>query len=347
MNSESRVRVGFLTIQDLATKRTSLLPVDVLGLSRHHSYARLASRNLPPSGVEFSASLNLTPATIEITATHNTTIRHEFAARVLCNVVVARSNLLRVFESEKGGQCSQGHEAVEGEVAMDGQGEGFVNIAKFISQKSTTFPPTVTRFYFVREHRLHGIITGLEGVKVATSHEDKLDKLLVSFKDAKIALLEWSDSIHDLVAVSIHTYERAPQLHVPHHASCRYTLSLCRSPLPKDAIAILPFHQSQAELDAMDQDVLQARDLPYSPSFILDLQSDVDQNMRNVIDFVFLPGFNNPTIAILFQTQETWTGRLKEFKDTVRLVIFTLDIISQNYRSSPPSKAFPMIRFHC
>jgi cleavage and polyadenylation specificity factor subunit 1 len=44
------------------------------------------------------------------------------------------------------------------------------------------------------------------------SVEDKLDRLLVSFKDAKIALMEWSDTVHDLVTVSIHTYERAPQL---------------------------------------------------------------------------------------------------------------------------------------
>ena len=28
----------------------------------------------------------------------------------------------------------------------------------------------------------------------------------------QIALLEWSDAVHDLVTVSIHTYERAPQL---------------------------------------------------------------------------------------------------------------------------------------
>lgn len=103
---------------------------------------------LPPSGVEFSASLNLTPATIEeITNTHNPTIRHEFTARALCNVVVARSNLLRIFEvreelapihthtdeeRERRSSVRKGTEAVEGEVAMDGQGEGFVNIAKVI-----------------------------------------------------------------------------------------------------------------------------------------------------------------------------------------------------------------------
>lgn len=28
----------------------------------------------------------------------------------------------------------------------------------------------------------------------------------------QIALLEWSTAVHDLVTVSIHTYERAPQL---------------------------------------------------------------------------------------------------------------------------------------
>lgn len=92
------------------------------------------------------------------------------------------------------------------------------------------YPPTVTRIYFVREHSLHGIVTGIEGIQVMASIDDKVDRLLVSFKDAKvvpiykpffwrdayftrqIALMEWSDAVHDLVTVSIHTYERAPQL---------------------------------------------------------------------------------------------------------------------------------------
>lgn len=28
----------------------------------------------------------------------------------------------------------------------------------------------------------------------------------------QIALLEWSDAVHDLITVSIHTYERTPQM---------------------------------------------------------------------------------------------------------------------------------------
>jgi len=73
-------------------------------------------------------------------------------------------------------------------------------------------------------------VTGVETVRIMSSIEDSLDRLLVSFKDAKvcfihvserrqadhtlpqIALLEWSELIHDLLTVSIHTYERALQM---------------------------------------------------------------------------------------------------------------------------------------
>jgi cleavage and polyadenylation specificity factor subunit 1 len=47
-------------------------------------------------------------------------------------------------------------------------------------------PPTVTRFYFLREHRLHGIVTGMASIKIMASLEDKLDRLLISFQDAKV-----------------------------------------------------------------------------------------------------------------------------------------------------------------
>jgi hypothetical protein len=50
------------------------------------------------------------------------------------------------------------------------------------------------------------------------------------------------------------------------------------------------------------------RDVPYSPSFVLDLVNDVDERIRNVIDFVFLPGYNNPTVAVLCQSEQTWAG---------------------------------------
>ena len=42
------------------------------------------------------------------------------------------------------------------------------------------------RIYLLREHHLHGIVTGMEAVRIMSSVEDGLDRLLVSFKDAKV-----------------------------------------------------------------------------------------------------------------------------------------------------------------
>ena len=93
--------------------------------------------------------------------------------------------------------------------------------------------------------------------------------------------------------------------------------------LPQASAAILPFYQTQAELEIMEQDQSQLRsvvpyrnltdltlssDVPYSPSFILDFGAEVDSRIQHVIEFAFLPGFNNPTMAILFQSPQTNTG---------------------------------------
>jgi cleavage and polyadenylation specificity factor subunit 1 len=85
---------------------------------------------LPPSGVEFSASLSLTPATLRGGNDGKGAIR---------NLVVARSSFLRIFEvreepaplpsvEDAVSSGQKGMEAVEGEVEMDEQGEGFVSV---------------------------------------------------------------------------------------------------------------------------------------------------------------------------------------------------------------------------
>ena len=130
---------------------------------------------LPPSGVEFATSLNLTPSTLGDyvhPTPPNSSARHEFAARVLCNVVVARTNLIRIFEvreepaplptqpedeRERRMKERRGTEAVEGEVEMDRQGEGFVNmgsvkvITQFRKACSYTQIPACILFHSITE----------------------------------------------------------------------------------------------------------------------------------------------------------------------------------------------------
>jgi cleavage and polyadenylation specificity factor subunit 1 len=97
---------------------------------------------LPPSGVEYATILKLTPSTLTEASVPiaSTSTAPYPSGRALYNVVVARTSHLRIFEvreeavqvdvekEKRRGGMRRGTEAVEGEVAMDGQGEGFVNI---------------------------------------------------------------------------------------------------------------------------------------------------------------------------------------------------------------------------
>lgn len=97
---------------------------------------------LPPSGVEFATTLKLTPSTLPEASPPSTSQDQPFRC-ALYNLVVARANILRVFEVKEGpvpmspqlederqrrADVRRGTEAVEGEVEMDGQGEGFINM---------------------------------------------------------------------------------------------------------------------------------------------------------------------------------------------------------------------------
>lgn len=147
------------------------------------------------------------------------------------------------------------------------------------------------------------------------------DTLVVTFLDAKMALMQWSEIEADLTTISIHTYERAPQLAegLPHNFLPTLSLdpdSRCASLLlPDDTLAVLPFYSdTAAELDELlelaereGHAVSLQNQLPYAPSFLLPL-ADADAEVKNVRDMVFLPSFQRPTIAVLFEKEATWTG---------------------------------------
>jgi cleavage and polyadenylation specificity factor subunit 1 len=188
---------------------------------------------LPASGVTFATGLKLTPSTIENGI--NVNARYELAARALYNVVVARSNLIRVFEvreapssafgdaveeREKVDSVRKGTDTVEGEVLMDEGGEGFVNIGGKVNQHLYILFYVVlcqynfftdvgvcyqteggqarlsSRFHLLREHRVHGTVTGVERVRTLASLDDNLDRLLVSFRDAKVRSTRMPCNLH-------------------------------------------------------------------------------------------------------------------------------------------------------
>lgn len=188
-----------------------------------------------------------------------------------------------------------------------------------------------------REYEFHGEVIGIQKLKTLSSYEDGKDRLLVAFRDAKLALLEWSDELNDIITVSIHTYERSNT--VSSNDMSRFKGRLNADPqdrcaallLPDDSLAILPIHSAYADLDDLNEELSNAiRDVPYSPSFVLQLKQ-IESDIRNVIDFCFLPGFHNPTLAVLCQPRQTWTGRLSDAQDTCQIYFVTLDLVTQVY----------------
>ncbi|KAJ3335048.1 Cleavage and polyadenylation specificity factor subunit 1, partial [Kappamyces sp. JEL0680] len=53
--------------------------------------------------------------------------------------------------------------------------------------------------------------------------------------------------------------------------------------------------------------------------------------IRNVIDFTFLYGYLEPTLAILYESDPTVVGRLAHRKDTVSLIVVSLDMFQKKY----------------
>jgi hypothetical protein len=112
---------------------------------------------LPASGVQFATCLKLLPTTLlsrDSLPSSDPSGLLAFSRRSLFNVVVARSNVLRIFEvveelapmdtqreeeRERKAVVRKGTESVEGEVEMDADGEGFINLGQ-IKVNSTTCP---------------------------------------------------------------------------------------------------------------------------------------------------------------------------------------------------------------
>ena len=137
-----------------------------------------------------------------------------------------------------------------------------------------------------------------------------------------LAVVVWSNNVQVYVTCGSQLTARCAQF--AERCGCTLALLPESSGIRVDGLGPIDYEVSGAVIvHRGGSTVLTAlRDIPYSPSFVLDLASDVDPRMRNLIDFVFLPGFNNPTVAVLVQPQQTWTGYV--FTSTTWQIVYQL-----------------------
>jgi cleavage and polyadenylation specificity factor subunit 1 len=108
---------------------------------------------LPPSGVEFAVFLKLRSSLILPNA-----------SPCIIHLVVARDNFLRLYEIRRV-QSSD-------EPVVNGDGPA----------------RSSPQLFLVRQHLLHGTVTGLASVRTLSSDVDGCDRLLVSYQDAKVCV---------------------------------------------------------------------------------------------------------------------------------------------------------------
>jgi len=173
------------------------------------------------------------------------------------------------------------------------------------------------RLDLIGEFSLFGNIESLAVVRLPGR---KRDALVMSFSEAKISVVEWNPILHDLQTVSLHFYENDEKLKEGHTQQINAP-KLVVSPCGRCAVmltndkqlVVLPFRECGPN--------------PGSPqSYYINL---IDQGIVNVKDLVFLVGYDDPTVLILYEPKMTAPTRYPIRKNTCCITALSLEIATQ------------------
>lgn len=246
-------------------------------------------------------------------------------------LVVAKTNLLQIFRLRVDqNEILTRHQRLENGYNHDGQSE------------------VKKRLCLVGEYQLSGTITSLARVNTQNTKSGG-DALLISFRDAKVSLVEWNPETYNLATISVHYYETEHLIGSPWAPD----LQDCPSYLIVDPnsrcsalkfglrhLAILPFRQPSDELTMGDYDpdldepsetrkasdaAPSSKGTPYSASFVL-LLTELDPTVIHVEDLAFLHEYREPTLGILSSANSASHSIPHDRKDCLTYTAFTLDL---------------------
>ena len=140
---------------------------------------------LPSSAIHHSLYLaHFTPSTIYPLPKPHAALEVP-DVKVVGNLVVAGGQDLRVFEiREESTPLPDDESAVPKQEDMD-VGDSFFDSAPI--ERAPVRYKTTRRLHLLTRHTLHGVVTGLAGLRTIDSSVDGLDRLLVSFEHAKVS----------------------------------------------------------------------------------------------------------------------------------------------------------------
>ncbi|KAJ4835898.1 hypothetical protein Tsubulata_006157 [Turnera subulata] len=171
----------------------------------------------------------------------------------------------------------------------------------------------------VCHYRLHGNVESLAVLSAENCGDSKRrDSIVLAFKDAKISVLEFDDSVHGLNTSSMHCFEGPEWLHLK-----RGRESFARGPTVKvdpqgrcggvlvyDSQMIILKASLAGSALAGDDDAFgsgAAVSARIASSYIINLR---DLDMKHIKDFIFVHEYIEPVMVVLHEQELTWAGRL-------------------------------------
>nr|XP_039261759.1 cleavage and polyadenylation specificity factor subunit 1-like [Styela clava] len=178
--------------------------------------------------------------------------------------------------------------------------------------------------------QLHGNIQSMKKVRFAGCAKDSI---LLSFKYAKLSVIEFDESTFEIKTSSLHYFEE--DLSENGSVSRNTIPKICTDPenrcacmqLTSTNIAILPFRTRETAVvtdDSIGLSNAGTRGHVLS-SYEINLK-EVDPQVQIVKDMKFLHGYYEPTLLILFESLRTWAGRIAVRQDTCNIIAISLNV---------------------
>ncbi|XP_043073522.1 cleavage and polyadenylation specificity factor subunit 1 [Puntigrus tetrazona] len=198
------------------------------------------------------------------------------------------------------------------------------------SEKSSDVKSRKEKLEQVASFSLFGNVMSMASVQLVGTNRDAL---LLSFKDAKLSVVEYDPGTHDLKTLSLHYFEEPelregfvqnvhiPMVRVDPENRCAVML------VYGTCLVVLPFRKDTLT-DEQEGIVGEGQKSSFLPSYIIDVR-ELDEKLLNIIDMKFLHGYYEPTLLILFEPNQTWPGRVAVRQDTCGIVAISLNIMQK------------------
>lgn len=203
-------------------------------------------------------------------------------------------------------------------------------------EKYSDLRPPKMRLECITSFTLFGNVMSLQAVSLAGSQRDAL---LISFRDAKLSVVQFDPDTFDLKTLSLHYFEvddikggwvsnyHIPIVRVDPDNRCAVMLVYGKK------LVVLPFRRDHTLDEIEVEDVKPMKKTPMQmvartpilASYTIALK-DLDEKIDNVLDIQFLHGYYEPTLLILYEPVRTFPGRIAVRSDTCTMVAISLNI---------------------